>query len=86
MAEPKAESPNPLEEAVDQAIALCDGDARAALRAALAANSFLVAEMERLDSVVSFGFTRGRLSPARRASEKLEEWREMSSGHESESS
>jgi hypothetical protein len=77
MAEPKAETPDPLEVAVDEAIAICDGDVRAALRASLVANSFLTAEMERLDNAVSFGFTRGKLSPARGASEKLDQWREI---------
>jgi hypothetical protein len=80
MAETKPETPDPIEAAVDQAIAICDGNVRAALRAALLANSFLTAEVERLTQAVSFGFTRGRTSAARRASEKLEEWREISAG------
>jgi hypothetical protein len=69
-----------LEREVDEAVALCDGDVRAALRAALFANSFLTAEVERLTAAVSFGFTRGKVSPARRASEKLDDWREISQG------
>jgi hypothetical protein len=68
-----------LEREVDEAVALCDGDMRAALRAALVANSFLTAEVERLMQAVSFGFTRGSRSAARRASEKLDDWREISS-------
>lgn len=49
MAKPNAaEVPDPLEEAIDQAIATCDGDVRAALRATLIANAFLEAEVERL--------------------------------------
>jgi hypothetical protein len=80
MAEPKRDEPDPLELAVDEAIATCDGDVRAALRAMLVANSFLTAEVERFAQAVSFGFTRGRTSPARRASETLDEWRKMSSG------
>jgi hypothetical protein len=79
MAEPKPDAPDPLEVALEQAVAICDGDVRAALRAALVANSFLAAEVERLTQAVSFGFLRGR-SPARRASEKLDHWREISSG------
>ena len=79
MAEPKPDTPDPLDLAVEQAVAICDGDVRAALRAALVANSFLTAEVERLTQAVSFGFLRGR-SSARRASEKLDEWREISSG------
>jgi hypothetical protein len=81
MAEPKPDTPDPLEFAVEEAIALCDGDVRAALRAALVANSFLTAEVERLAQAVSFGFTPGR-SAARRASGKVDNWREMSSGEQ----
>ena len=68
-----------LEREVVEAIALCDGDVRVALRAALVANTFLTADVQRLTHAVSFGFTRGR-TVARRASEKLDEWREISSG------
>jgi hypothetical protein len=79
MAEPKPDTSDPLQLAVEEAIALCDGDVYAALRTALVANSFLLAEVERLEQAVSFGFMRGR-SAARRASEKLNNWREISSG------
>lgn len=80
MTEPaKATEPDPLDQDADAAIALCDGDMRAALKASLAANSFLMAEVERLRRAVSFGYTRGR-TPARRASEKLDQWREISAG------
>jgi len=37
-----------LEAEVDEAIALCGGDVRAALRATLVANAYLEAEVERL--------------------------------------
>ena len=77
MAEPKAEEPDPLEVAVDQAVAICDGDTRAALKAALVANGFLESEVQRLTHAVSVGFMRGRVTPSRKASEKLEEWREI---------
>src|SRR5215510_10501394 len=80
MAEPASDAPDPLEAAMEQAIAICDGDVRAALRAALVANSFLADEVGRLTQAVSFGFTRGRISPARSASAKLDGWREISSG------
>jgi hypothetical protein len=83
MAEPTPETPDPLDVILEQAVAICDGDVCAALRAALVANSFLTAEVERLTAdverltqAVSFGFLRKRL-PARRASEKLDEWRDM---------
>jgi hypothetical protein len=84
MVEPASDAPDPLEAAVEQAIAICDGDLRAALRAALVANSFLIDEVERLRRAASFGFARGRTSPARRASERLERWREISAGSEDE--
>jgi hypothetical protein len=48
MAEPASDAPDCLEAAVEQAIAICDGDVRAALRAMLVANSFLPDEVERL--------------------------------------
>jgi hypothetical protein len=69
-----------LEVAVEQAIAICEGDVRAALRAALVANSFLMDEVERLRRAASFGFAHGRTSSARRASERLDRWREISAG------
>ena len=50
-----------LEAEVDQAIATCGGDVRAALRATLVANAFLEAELERLTEAMSTGFTRGRM-------------------------
>jgi hypothetical protein len=81
MAKPEPDTSDPLELAVEEAIALCDGDVRAALRAALVANSFLTAEVEWLAQAVSFGFTRGR-SAVRRASEQVEDWREISSGEQ----
>jgi hypothetical protein len=64
---------------VNEAIEACDGDIRAALRAALVANSFLLEEIERLAHAVSFGFTRRR-SPNRKASEMFDRWREISAG------
>ena len=65
MAEPIPDAPYSLEAAVEQAIAICDGDVRAALRAALVANSFWADEVERITGLASFGFARGRISPAR---------------------
>ena len=47
-----------LEAEVDEAIALCGGDVRAALRATLVANAYLEAEVERL-SDDSTGRSRG---------------------------
>jgi hypothetical protein len=51
-----------LETAVDDAIAACDGDLRATIRALLVANSFLYAEMERFRALISTGFARGKLT------------------------
>ena len=46
--------------AVDQAIAACGGDTRAAVRALIVANSFLESEMGELKKAVSHAYTRGR--------------------------
>ena len=78
MGESARDDRDPIEEAVDQAIAVCDGDARAALRAALVYNEFLERKIDLMRGMVSSGFTRGKISPARAASEKLDEWREIS--------
>lgn len=75
-----APEPDDIETAVDQAIAVCDGDVRAALRAALIYNEFLERKLDQFRSMVSSGYTRGQISPARRASEKVDDWREISSG------
>jgi hypothetical protein len=50
-----------LEAEVDDAIALCGGDTRAALRATLLANAFLETQLELLSEVASAGFSRGKL-------------------------
>jgi hypothetical protein len=49
-----------LEEAVDQAIAACDGDLRATIRALIVANNFLESEVSELMKAVSHAYTRGR--------------------------
>jgi hypothetical protein len=51
-----------LESAVDDAVAACDGDLRATVRALVIANNFLYAEVERFRVMCSPGFTRGRLT------------------------
>ncbi|MDR4306680.1 hypothetical protein IHQ68_08625 [Chelatococcus sambhunathii] len=48
-----------LETATDEAIAACDGDARATVAALLAANAELEAQVSRLTSRVSSGYARG---------------------------
>jgi hypothetical protein len=82
MAEPARETvaADEIETSVDAAIVLCDGDVRAALRAALVYNEFLEHKLDEFRSKISAGFTRGRISPARRASEKVDDWRESASG------
>lgn len=59
-------APNPqgdadrLDAAADQAIAACDGDARAALKAMIVANEFLESEVCELMQAVSHAYVRGR--------------------------
>ena len=55
-----------LEAAVDQALAACGGDTRAAMRALIMANGYLRAENERLTKAVSFAFMRTPLPPDRK--------------------
>ncbi|WP_050418903.1 hypothetical protein [Bradyrhizobium tropiciagri] len=49
-----------LEAAVDQAITVCGGDMRAAIRALIVANNFLESEISELSKAVSHAYTRGR--------------------------
>jgi hypothetical protein len=49
-----------LEAAVDQAIAACDGDLRATVRALIVANNFLESEITDLKKAVSHAYVRGR--------------------------
>lgn len=49
-----------LDAAVEQAIAVCDGDMRAAIRALIVANNFLESEISELKKAVSHAYTRGR--------------------------
>ena len=49
-----------LEAAVDQAIAACDGDMRAAIRALIVANNYLESEVAELMKAVSHAYARGR--------------------------
>ena len=50
-----------LEAEVDEAIRMCGGDVRAALRATLVANAYLETEVERLTEATSTGFACGRM-------------------------
>jgi hypothetical protein len=55
---------HPADEEVRQALAICNGDAVAALRITLIANAFLEAQLDELKNQVSAGFGRKR-NPAR---------------------
>lgn len=55
-----APEPDPLEAAVDQAIAACGGDARSAVRALILANEYLENEVKDLMVAVSKGYARGK--------------------------
>jgi hypothetical protein len=59
---PQSDIPDPdeLEVAVDQAIAACDGNMRAAIRALIVANEFLEHEVGELMKAVSHAYVRGR--------------------------
>jgi hypothetical protein len=58
---PETDPAAALEAEIDEAITLCEGDVRAALRATLLANAFLEAEVQRLSDAVSAGFARGKI-------------------------
>lgn len=57
-------SPDALDDEVQEALAICGGDALAALRITLIANAFLEAEVDRLSAAVSSGFARGKVRKA----------------------
>jgi hypothetical protein len=82
MTQPAVKREDPLESALDEAIALCDGDVRAALQAALVYNEFLERKLDMMRGMISSGYTRGKITPGRRASEKLDAWREILAGTE----
>jgi hypothetical protein len=51
--------PADIEAATDAAIALCDGDPRATVKALLIANAFLEEELALKARAVSYGYSRG---------------------------
>jgi len=59
-AQPNALDHDELEAAVGEAIAACDGDLRATIRALIVANNFLECEVSELMKAVSHAYTRGR--------------------------
>jgi len=50
-----------LDVAADQAIAACDGDMRAAIRALIMANEYLEMELSEVYAAVSRGYSRGQV-------------------------
>jgi hypothetical protein len=58
--QPGAAADGDLEAAVDQAIAACGGDPRAAVRALIVANDYLETEVGELMKAVSHAYLRGR--------------------------
>ena len=69
VSEPARTNPSPtaadaIEDEVQEALAICGGDAIAALRITLIANAFLEAEIDRLSAAVSSGFARGKVRKA----------------------
>ena len=61
---PSPTAANAVEDKVQEALAICGGDAIAALRITLIANTFLEAEIDRLSAAVSSGFARGKVRKA----------------------
>jgi hypothetical protein len=61
---PKTSMPDDdeLEREVDQAIAVCDGDLRATIRALIVANKYLECEVAELMKAVSRAYVRGRFN------------------------
>lgn len=51
---------NELEAEVEQAVAACDGDLRATIRALIVANKYLECEIGELMKAVSHAYVRGR--------------------------
>ena len=83
MSEPARTNPSPaasdaIEDEVQEALAICGGDAIAALKITLIANAFLEAEIDRLSTAVSSGFAGGNVRKAptsKKVKEKKTHWR-----------
>ena len=61
-----------IEDEVQEAFAICGGDAIAALRITLIANAFPEAKIDRLSAAVSSGFARGKVRKAPKPKEGKE--------------
>lgn len=59
MSDPTGQERDEFEAATDEAIALCGGDARAAVKALLIANAFLEDELAMAVPAVSYGYSKG---------------------------
>jgi hypothetical protein len=76
MAEPASKPFDELDRETDAAIAVCDGDTRAALQAALVYVTFLERKLELFRGMISAGYGRGRVrKPAKSARELVAEKR-----------
>jgi hypothetical protein len=69
---PSPTAADAIEDEVREALAICGGDAIAALRITLIANAFLEAEIDRLSTAVSSGFARGKVRKAPTSKETKE--------------
>ena len=58
--QPNTQDADELEAEIDQAIAACDGDMRATIRALIVANNYLESEVSELMKAVSHAYVRGR--------------------------
>ena len=58
--QPNTTDADELEIAIDQAIAACDGDQRATIRALIVVNNYLEIEVSELMKAVSHAYVRGR--------------------------
>jgi hypothetical protein len=58
--QPNAQDADELETTIDQAIAACGGDLRAAIRALIVVNNYLESEVGELMKAVSHACVRGR--------------------------
>jgi hypothetical protein len=67
VAQQASTAPNAIEDQVHEVLAICEGDAVAALRITLIAS--LKAEIDRLSAAVSSGFARGKVRKAPRPKE-----------------
>ena len=58
---PSVFQPDAYEQACDQAIAMCDGNLRSAIKALIMANEYLEAELSELQAAVEIGCARAGL-------------------------